>query len=322
MIEISIVIKKFYIVSIPSISMRGVFILGVVFLFLINLTSASYLCVDDTPLISDTRTIGLGNQKNTNGVIIGVSEVEERPATKRIMARLIVDAQLVLIVNNSSAQSGSFTDGTGYSISVVNITAEGIGVKVGSINKLMEIGEINDIDGKVLNVMSYVGDYPGWFNASFMIGKDEIYLANWETINEIFKINSENYLASLISASNSDATIKISKCQNASMEIKEIVNNNSANSNETAEINDTATDNSTIMNDTEEAELNESLNISDIDGEGNEGINSNQKMDRFLKIGTYIGGALTILVILFIILKYMQKKKEVNAEVKENKISN
>ena len=295
--------------------MRGVLIYGLlVFLFFINLASASYLCSDDTTLTTDTREIDLGDEKTINGLIIGLVEVEERPATNRIMARILVDSKLMIVVNNSSAQTGLFTDGTSYSISVVNITGEGINVKVGSTTKLMEIGETGSVDGKFISIINYVGTYPGWFNVSFMVGKNESYLASWEVMGEIFKINSKNYLVSLMSASNNDAIIKVSKCQNASMEIKELASNNSAplnqSSNETADINNTSIDNSTIAN-----------NTGDVDGNGNESINSNQKTESFLKIGTYIGGALTILVILFIIFKYMQKKKEINAEVKGTNIS-
>jgi len=295
--------------------MRGVLIYGLlVFLFFINLASASYLCSDNTTLTTDTREIDLGDEKTINGLIIGLVEVEERPATNRIMARILVDSKLMIVVNNSSAQTGLFTDGTSYSISVVNITGEGINVKVGSTTKLMEIGETGSVDGKFISIINYVGTYPGWFNVSFMVGKNESYLASWEVMGEIFKINSKNYLVSLMSASNNDAIIKVSKCQNASMEIKELASNNSAplnqSSNETADINNTSIDNSTIAN-----------NTGNVDGNGNESINSNQKTESFLKIGTYIGGALTILVILFIIFKYMQKKKEINAEVKGTNIS-
>ncbi len=302
--------------------MRGVFIVGLlVSVILINLTSASYLCSDNTTLTSDTREINLNDEKNVNGLIIGVAEVEERTATNRIMARLLIDSRLVIIVNNSSAQTGLFSDGTGYSISVVNTSSNGMNVKVGSTNKLMEIGETASIDGKYLSLLDYIGTSPGWFNISFMIGKDEGYLANWETIEEIFKINSKNYLVSLIGASNDNAIIKVSKCQNASMEINELVSNNSTplnqSSNETADINNTNVE----INDTEDSNFNESLNVSDADGNGNESINENQKLDNLLNLGTYIGGALTIIVIFFIIFKYMQKKKEINAEVKGTNIS-
>ncbi|MBI2045201.1 hypothetical protein HYT23_04025 [Candidatus Pacearchaeota archaeon] len=275
----------------------------------LNVVSAGYMCADNSSLIHDSREISVGEKKNVNGLAVGVSYAEERTATNRINAIVIADAQLVNLTNTSSF-SGEFTDKTTYSISLVNISNEGTGLKVGSSTKVFDVGETYNVDGKEIALLKSNGISPGNISAEVMIGKAGSYLSTDSTLYSKFAIDAKNYLVSLTGLSGKDATIKVSKCSNASLGIIEEGNpdrvNLTENSDETSNNTDDEIENATAV---EDDRLNESANVSDANLEIEENINSNQKANNFIKIGTYIGSGLSIIVILFIIFKYMQERK-------------
>ncbi|MEK6926339.1 MAG: hypothetical protein AABW50_03615 [Nanoarchaeota archaeon] len=293
---------------------KGVGLLLAIFIFSMSFASSSYLCSDNSKLVTDIREIDLWRTKNAGGLILGIAYSDETSVLNRYAADVFVDA-LTLTLANGTIRA-NFTDGTSYTISLSNSTETEASIKIESSSGFLEEKERGVIGSLQVALEKSEGIYPGSGTADIMLGKKKISLISSSNPREIISFNGKNYLLELYSASDNNAAIKVSKCSNSSLNIIEI---------------EDAAKNGTILNATNNqssganSSLNNSNNNTNVNLTGSENQSSNftnqddqsqnSKIPVDGKIIMYViiagAGILFFIVLAFFISKFMKKKSEV-----------
>lgn len=217
-----------------------VFIL--VIIILVNAVSAELACSDRSKVEIDQNEIKLGSAKKINELGIGVALSDDSALGYR--AELLIDAQSISLSNESSEIN--LISGK-YSASAPNISSSSAIIKIDSESKTLELKDKAAIKGLVVMYFKFQNNL-----AEVLIGTKEIYLSSREKLSEKITLGNETYIIELFSASDSNAVVKVSKCETG--EISEI---NQANNTTEAQQNST---NQTIQNNTEIRPENNTLN--------------------------------------------------------------
>ncbi len=240
-----------------------IFIAVITLLTLLPSASAvKVICSNETKVLSDTSEIAVGDKSNINGLGIAVANADETNAIGRLTADLFIDAGKASVSNKSYSQEVSLLNGI-HTINFANITGEKIMISIDGVYIELYEGDVN-MSGNLFVMIPSIdisdSQNPG---AKVIIGSQKLSLLNTENPAEKVSAGSIDYVVELYSASDSGATIRVSKCdggdisfgsedaENISSNASEI---NTSTTNESMAINETAI----IINDT-----NQSLNETD-----------------------------------------------------------
>ena len=199
-----------------------VLILCLVFglMFMSSFVSAIELsCTNGSEVSSDNGEIDTGDKKTVNGLGIGIISSDETAATGRLIADLIIGAGEISVSNNSASGSSIELLGTNYEITLVNASSDSANIKVGS-----DTGEITEMDsatiGSLIVFLSELtnGGVEG-STAKIILGAKKVSLSNKDAPHSKETVDGVQYVLELFSASDSGATITVSKCKNGDISI-------------------------------------------------------------------------------------------------------
>lgn len=238
----------------------------------VSFASAAFECSDGLDFDENQREIKKGNKKTINGLGIAVFDSDESSVLQKVSAELLLDAEKVTLTNDSSSQEIELLKGN-YDVDLENVTGSDIQIEVEGDSEIITTDEITNIDNIYVFLVSSSGVYPGEdVNVVAIIGATKLSLSNTDNPSEVVTIDSKDYLIGLTTASDSEATIKVSKCSsNEIVEIADVTNsttNNSTTTNTTT--NETIADNpDENLEDTNETttETTEINSADEIDGE-------------------------------------------------------
>lgn len=283
----------------------GIFILTV---SLISTISAGYACADGTALDEDIGDLKLGQNKYVNGISLGLSNADEADATGRLDITLIVDAQKVIFIENTSLNT-ELPDGKDFTISIINGTGNKFLIQVDDDSEEMEFHDTADINGFKVYLHKITGIFPD-VDAEILVGKSEVILSSVSHPKELITFNDIDYLLEIYSASDDSALVKVSICLNESIKIvgsedviipttpiqntTETNTNNEDNNNSDTTSNGSATDNM----------LNETTGTQDIDAEEKSGY---QEM---IKTISFAGIALFVIMGAILAIRYWSNKRK------------
>jgi len=296
--------------------MRGeFFILLIVFIMSIDFISATYSCSEGV-VNENLRELEIGDSKNVNGIYLGLSETNEIPAIKRIEAKLFIDSVGIVLTDNSTLEV-KFMDEEDYNVSLVSSTESQATIRIDGTNVSIDEGGTESDAGFEFFLASAEGDYPGTASVKIIIGKSKLFLSNTDKPAEIVSVEGNKYGISLFSASDNDATIKVSKCSGDA----ELIWTDEETEEET-EINITENDtnietlNESLDNNISENILNESLNESEFGSENNETDELNKNKVNIPSYAYYIVAVIIFLIVSIFIIRYLKNNmpKEQNTE--------
>lgn len=184
-----------------------------------TLVSASYVCSNATPITEGLEEIDAGKSRIINGLGIGLIAARDMGVARRFTAEIIVDARRVSLDNITSSQDIEILSGV-HTVRLVNSTNENAAIKIDESSKKIIKGESDTIKSLEVFLVSSEGEYP--WRITVLVGKERISLSSDENPSRIVVINGTDYLLELFSASNSNAAIKVKKCENGKIvEVKE-----------------------------------------------------------------------------------------------------
>jgi len=214
---------------------RVVFSFLFIALFLMAVVSGKYICSDKSEIITDKKEIMELDRKAVNGIGISVFKAEEFSALGEISAEVIVEAEKVSLSNETPSEIVEIS-GTEYIVSLVNATDDDAKIKIGGSSETFIAGESGTITGlEVVLVKSDSGLGVG--SAEVIVGFKKISLSSEGSLSEIVLIGGKEYLVVLISSSDTDSIIEVSKCKTGNFveEVEEF----KVEENKSLEINDT-----------------------------------------------------------------------------------
>jgi len=293
--------------------MRGWLILFFVFgLFTMGIVSASFECTNSNTPSSDIGDIGLGKVKTVNGLPIGVIKSDETPAINRIEVSLLIDAKSGELTDAINYSGGELVNGDTYNITLINSTENTATLKNDGDTKIMEEGDLTIIGGLEVYLKSTQGSYPGTATIDIAVGDSVVDLSSDVTPYKIVTVENKDYGLEIYSASDDNALIKVSKCENASTELKWAESekqelNESTNETNSTDINNAANEtNNTEQNDTI---FNETSNTTDTGSDGNSDVVSgNQQSKGIPSFIYYVIIGIIAAIVLLLILRYARNK--------------
>tara|TARA_Y100000310_G_scaffold345023_1_gene461241 strand:+ start:41 stop:874 length:834 start_codon:yes stop_codon:yes gene_type:complete len=266
------------------------------------LASAEYVCDDDSDLNKDRKEIREFDRKNINGIGIALLEADEFSALGGVAAKIIVDAKKISLSNETPSEDLEIS-GSDHTITLINATNNYAKIKVDGSSDIVEEGDVDTIGGlKVILAKSDSGIGIG--NVDVIVGIEEISLSSSASLFQLFKIKDKEYLAELKSASDTDATISVSKCNTGNLieEIDEVVEEN-VEENKTEEINETI----------EETNITEVNIIKDEVGEVG-GVDTKKDGEKS-NLTSIIMIILIVIIVIIIIVFLLKGKKSKNYQV-------
>jgi len=238
---------------INSMKMRASLIFLAILLSLALVQATEYGCSNNTDISSRVKEIRVGESESIKGIGIGVTYADEAMIVGRMVADIMVDSEKVSLSIGSNT-SVKLESGT-FSIELINSTGETTTISVDGTSKEIEQDESESINSLIIFLISSTTSESGG-EAEIIAGKEELNL-DLENPSEIVVIEEEEYLVELSSASDNDASIRISTCDNgeiieleATEEINESVSDTNQTLNETLQ--DETIHNTTEINETEE----------------------------------------------------------------------
>lgn len=201
---------------------RGILILIIIIIFSLNMiAAASYECSLESDLNKDRGEIDINGRKSINGLGIGLYGSDETPAIRSYSADLLIDAYTFLLNDETKSEEIDFKSGK-KTITLNNISLSIVEIDVDGKKEKIELKELVNVNG-YYTYISYVEDsFPGAGSAKGIIGKEKISLSN-DNPSSIIKINNTDYLIEIFSASDTNAIIEVSKCDNKDASITQVV---------------------------------------------------------------------------------------------------
>ena len=196
-----------------------------------QLISAKIICSDNSIPETDIDEINIDSAKRINGLGIAVVETDEINVLRRITADLLVDAVSVSVSNVSSIEIELLIED--YTISLNNATETTAEITIDDDSEEVTTKEKDTVKG--LTVVLTKVEISSEPKAYLLIGSEETSLSNDQNPTEEITIKDQTFIVELVSASNSNAIIKVYKCKSG--EISEIgetkTNTAQENTNET-----------------------------------------------------------------------------------------
>lgn len=222
-------------------------------------SAVKVICSNESKVLSDTNEIVVGDKGNINGLGIAVISADETNAIGRLTADLLVDAGKASVSNKSYSQEVNLLGGT-HKINFANATEEKAIISIDGSYIEMYKGDVNK-SGDIFVMLAEIdisdSGNPG---AKVIIGSQKLFLLNTENPAEKVSAGGMDYAVELYSASDSGATIKVSKCESGDISFgAEDVANIGLN---TSEVNISTTDENMSINESAN-DTNQSLNATD-----------------------------------------------------------
>jgi len=272
--------------------MKKVVLLAGILVLFISLVSAGYDCSDGGLMKESQREIGIYERTSINELGLGLIYSDETTAFNRYSVRLITDAAKFTLTNVENSTEIELQSGVDI-VSLTNLTDGKAYIKVDANTESTVVKEIVIINSRKVFLTVISGTYPGTATVEGIIGAGEISLNNTTPIN-IVAINGTSYLLELFSASDSNAIIKVKKCENASSNITF----QGSFVGDVTVINETVAENNETVSNITEGISNETLNP-----EKNVGENSKAKGKTKGVIFVWIISLVFLFVILFLVIK-------------------
>ena len=221
-----------------------------VLLLILPITTAEYICSDESEVEWDNKEIEVGSSKAIRGLRLGVIKTEEVGAINLISADIIIEGTRVTLENNISEEI-ILSTGT-YKASLRNFTDTTARIIIDGSEKEITIKEIEKIKGVEVALTKIETE-----TVKIIVGTEKVYLSNKDTQTKEYTAENKTYIIELSSASDSQATLKVNTCKTGKIQEVEpqetnnetIINETTTENNQTEEINITEK-NETIINET------------------------------------------------------------------------
>jgi len=240
--------------------------------FTLPLVSTQPTCSNDTEVSQSTKEVNTGSRRNVNGLGIATSRADEISVYNRITADLIIDAEHLSLTNQTSPQEIELLIGE-YTVNLIRTEASTATIDIDGSSEEITEGEIETIKGlEVALTKVEHSDNIEEISAEILIGSQQLSLSNDENPSEKVIVEGKSFIIDLISASDSSATVRVSKCatgeiiEESSDETQEDTNvTDSPDNNQTTDINNTEGNITEVdANDTEPIDANDTIsNVTD-----------------------------------------------------------
>lgn len=233
-----------------------------VFLNNVEQVSAKYGCSNDTEIDYEIKEIAVGDIKTINGLPIGVCNADESAVVNRIAAELIIDSAEISLLNSSAFDvvllSGS------YSVTLVNSESESATIKVSDSSLEIDKNTCEKI-GSLEVMLVNTGEADGNKTADIVVGVKKLSLSNKEKESEVVEIGGIKYLIELFSASDTEASPRVGKCEGGDF-VQIAEEDNETNDTDVTEQNVTTNETDFDFNET----INETITDNNLSAEMNE----------------------------------------------------
>ena len=209
----------------------------------ISIVSASskISCSDNSLPILDQREIGLGDSRAVNEVGIALIKETESAFYKRISADLIIDSRRVVLSNQTASEDIELLKGK-YTIDLVEINESSVTIKIDGESATTSLLETATAKGLIamLGNLDLSEEVP---KAKIVVGSKQISLSTDKNPAEKVAFGNKTYLIELISGSQVDVLVSVSKCKTGEISYANETKTSQNESNQTQE-----TNNQTIEN--------------------------------------------------------------------------
>ncbi len=187
----------------------------VLFILLISLTSAAYQCTEGE-LISEREEIDIAKSRLINGIRIGLIDSDEVLVYNRIVANILIDSKHLDLSNSSELSQIIEISSKEYNITLISATNTKAKISVEGSSENLEEGDLEKIDGLYVLLDNSDFQESGEISADILVGETKLSLSNDGNPQEIINKTETEYLIELFSASDSNAIIDVSICQDGS----------------------------------------------------------------------------------------------------------
>ncbi len=182
--------------------------------------AVKYECTNKTLIQKEVEEIKLGSAKFVSDLGVGIVFSRETPATKKVWAEIMLDAQRVSLDSSKSKEDLTFF-GTATNVELVNTSVNNATLKVGGSPITLEAGDYVETGNFGVKLSKIYQDTQ---KVELIIGNKKIYLDNINYPNYKTKFGNDTFLVEIVSASQDNAVIGVSKCK--SSDVVEIIENN------------------------------------------------------------------------------------------------
>ena len=220
---------------------EAILILTVFLAISIASASSKTSCSDNSLPISDQREIELGDSRTINEVGIGLIKETESAFYKRISADLIIDSRRVVLSNQTASEDIELLKGK-YTIDLVEINESSVTIKIDGESATTSLLETATAKGLIamLGNLDLSEEVP---KAKIVVGSKQISLSTDKNPTEKIVFGNKTYLIELISGSQADVLVSVSKCKTGEISYTNETKTSQNESNQTQE-----TNNQTIEN--------------------------------------------------------------------------
>src|SRR3989344_300988 len=218
---------------------KRVFFVFVLILIIAGAEAVKYECTNKTIIQKEIEEITLGTAKFVNDLGVGVEFSREIPATRKVLAEIMLDAKRISLDSSRTKEDLVFFDKS-TSVEFINTSASNATLKVGGASINLEVGDYVETGSFGVKLSKIYLDTQ---KVDFIIGNKKIYLDNINYPNYKTKFGNNTFLVEIVSASLENAIIEVSKCKNS--DIIEIIQNNTLNQTSNFTVQQNLTNNST-----------------------------------------------------------------------------
>lgn len=283
--------------------MRGVFVFALLFVMIIGLASAEYGCSDGSSMNKTSEEISLGNAEVVNGASIGLAKSE---GSIESYVELNVFLEVKEFVLTSNATNTSKFNGEDYDIKLLNSSDNDAKIDIDGESATIEEKEIGTLNGLEVMVDNAQGTFLDSPSVSLLIGANKTIITNTKNQDSrLVSIGSKEYLIELLSATDRDAYLMISKCNSGSI-VSTINQVNNASDNETLNQSNNSSPEFGLNETADNSTLNETANTTDAGAETNNDVAEEQSQDNSNWL-YYVIIAVVVIIVLFFIIKFGRK---------------
>ena len=179
-------------------------------------SAVQYDCVNGT-VYQDSEEIEKHSVKSVGRISIGVAYADFAAGLGRIAADLLIDAKKISLTNETNGTVVELKSGD-YTLELIYATNDLAKIKEGGNADEIEVGEIEKIGDLYVYLIETSQDPQ---EAEILVGIDKASLEAKSTQSELVDVDDEEYLVELISASDDNVFVKVSRCRNGNFTILE-----------------------------------------------------------------------------------------------------
>ncbi len=198
---------------------KGLFFIFVFILLIAGAEAVKYECTNKTAIQKEVEEIKLGSAKSISDLGVGVVFSRETPATRKVLAEIMLDAKRISLDLSKSKEDLVFFDKI-TSVQLINTSANNATLSIGGSSINIEEGDYVETGNFGVKLSKIYQDTK---KVDFIIGNKKIYLDNINYPNYKTKFGNNTFLVEITSASQDNAIIGVSKCKNS--DIVEIYEN-------------------------------------------------------------------------------------------------